>query len=211
MESQFNLHIDAWTHGGRIPAKYAFGQPGSDGPFALSANVSPALCWENAPEGTQSFALICSDPDVPSSAEDVNQAGKTVPADLARIDFFHWVLVNIPHDVNSIEEGAASQAVVPGGKPYGPSEIGLSGINDYTAWFAGDADMEGHYGAYDGPCPPWNDSILHHYHFDLYALDTAKLEVSDTFDGREALKAIEGHVLAKARYTGTYSMNPQVA
>jgi phosphatidylethanolamine-binding protein (PEBP) family uncharacterized protein len=105
MESQFNLHIDAWTHGGRIPAKYAFGQPGSDGPFALSANVSPALCWENAPEGTQSFALICSDPDVPSSAEDVNQAGKTVPADLARIDFFHWVLVNIPSQLTSIDEG----------------------------------------------------------------------------------------------------------
>ena len=196
MESQFNLHIDAWTHGGRIPAKYAFGQPGSHGPFSLSANVSPALCWGNAPEGTQSFALICSGPDVPSSAEDGNQAGKTVPADLARIDFFHWVLVNIPSQLTSIDEGAASQAVVPGGKPYGPSEIGLSGINDYTAWFAGDADMKGHYGAYDGPCPPWNDSILHHYHFDLYALDTAKLEVSDTFDGREALKAIEGHVLA---------------
>lgn len=210
MESQFSLHIDAWSQGGRIPAKYAFGQPGSDGPFALSANVSPALRWENAPAGAQSFALICSDPDVPSSAEDVNQDGKTVPADLARIDFFHWVLVNIPNKLTSIDEGAASQAVVPGGKPYGPSEIGLSGINDYTAWFAGDADMEGHYGAYDGPCPPWNDSILHHYHFDLYALDTAKLEVGDTFDGREALKAIEGHVLAKARYTGTYSMNPQV-
>ena len=143
MKPQFKLHIDAWNHGARIPAKFAFGQPGSDSPFALSANVSPALRWENAPEGTQSFALICSDPDVPSSAEDVNQAGKTVPADLARIQFFHWVLLNIPHNVNSIEEGAASQAVVARGKPYGPSEIGLSGINDYTAWFDGDADMEG--------------------------------------------------------------------
>lgn len=210
MQSQFSLYIDAWRHGERIPAKYAFGQPGSDGPFALSANLSPALRWENAPVGTQSFALICSDPDVPSSAEDVNQAGKTVPADLARIQFFHWVLLNIPQDVNSIEEGAASQKVVARGKPYGPSEIGLSGINDYTAWFAGNTEMEGHYGAYDGPCPPWNDSILHHYHFDLYALDSAKLQVSEAFDGREALKAIEGHVLAQARYTGTYSMNPRV-
>ena len=60
-------------------------------------------------------------------------------------------MLNIPQNVNSIEEGAASQTVVARGKPYGPSEIGLSGINDYTAWFDGDADMEGHYGAYDGP------------------------------------------------------------
>lgn len=210
MESQLSLHIDAWSHGGRIPAKYAFGQPGSDGPFALSANVSPALRWANAPAGTQTFALICSDPDVPSSAEDVNQAGKTVPADLPRIDFFHWVLVNIPSEINSIEEGAASQAVVARGKPYGPSEIGLSGVNDYSTWFAGDPDMEGHYGAYDGPCPPWNDSILHHYHFDLYALDCPKLELSGAFDGRKALKAMEGHILATSRFTGTYSMNPEV-
>ena len=162
MKPQFKLHIDAWTHGGRIPAKYAFGQPGSDGPFALSANVSPALRWENSPEGTQSFALICSDPEVPSIAEDVNQAGKTVPADLARIQFFHWVLV-IPSEISSIEEGA-SQAVVARGKPYGSSEID-PWVNDYTAWFAGDPDMEGHYGAYDGSCLPWNDSILHHYNF----------------------------------------------
>ena len=210
MKTQLNLQIGGWVDGGRIPAKYAFGQPGNGEPFALSGNISPAVRWEDAPPETQSFALICSDPDVPSNAKDVNQAGKTVPADLARIQFFHWVLVNIPHDVRSIVEGAASQSVVARGKPHGPSKIGLSGINDYSAWFAGDPDMEGYYGAYDGPCPPWNDSIVHHYHFELYALDIPKLNVSGAFDGREALKAMQGHILAKACYTGTYSMNPQV-
>ena len=73
------LTIDAWENGAAIPARYAFGKPGDDGPFATSDNVSPALRWENAPEGTRSFAIIVVDPDVPSSGEDVNQEGKTSP------------------------------------------------------------------------------------------------------------------------------------
>ena len=43
------------------------------------------------PAGTKSFALICHDFDVPSRGDDVNQADREVPADLARVDFFHWV------------------------------------------------------------------------------------------------------------------------
>ena len=31
--------------------------------------------------------------------------------------------------------------------------------------------MSGDYFGYDGPCPPWNDSIVHHYVFTVYALD----------------------------------------
>lgn len=210
MKKTFSIHIDAWSQGAPIPAKYAFGQPGSEGPFALSDNISPAIRWENAPEGTQCFALICSDPDVPSSAETVNQPGRTVPADLPRIQFFHWVLVHIPAKLTRLDAGAGSQSVVPRGKPSGSTPIGLHGINDYTAWFKGDADMEGNYGAYDGPCPPWNDSIVHHYHFELFALNTCALKLEQLFDGRQALQAMKGHVLAKACHTGTYSMNPNI-
>ena len=86
MKPQFKLHIDAWSHGARIPAKYAFGQPGSDGPFALSANVSPALRWENAPRD----AVLCTylqRSRRPSSAEDVNQAGKLFQPTLLASDF----------------------------------------------------------------------------------------------------------------------------
>ena len=48
------------------------------------------------PAGTRSFAIICHDPDVPSQGDDVNQEGRVVPATLPRVDFFHWVLVDLP-------------------------------------------------------------------------------------------------------------------
>jgi phosphatidylethanolamine-binding protein (PEBP) family uncharacterized protein len=41
-------------------------------------------------------------------------------------------------------------------------------------WFAGDNDMRGDYYGYDGPCPPWNDEIVHRYVFTLFALDVAE-------------------------------------
>ncbi|MEM7798323.1 MAG: YbhB/YbcL family Raf kinase inhibitor-like protein [Chloroflexota bacterium] len=210
MSDQFSVQIDAWAEGTPIPARFAFGRPGEDGPFALSDNVSPAMNWTNAPANTKSFAIICHDPDVPSSPEDVNQAGKVVPANLPRITFFHWVLVNIPAASSGLAEGAASSGVTPRGKAVGQTEYGLTGKNDYTGWFAGDPDMGGVYGSYDGPCPPWNDSIIHHYHFDVYALDVESLDLDGDFSGQDALQKIEGHVLAKASHMGTYSMNPAV-
>ncbi len=70
--------------------------------------------------------------------------------------------------------------------------------------------MAGSYGGYDGPCPPWNDTILHHYVFTVYALDTACLGLNGTFSCREALQAMEGHVLAEGSYTGTYTLNPDL-
>lgn len=206
----FTIHIDAWQDGQPIPARYAFGKPGTDGPFATSDNVNPAVRWSNAPAGTKSFAIVCHDPDVPSSGEDVNQEGKTVPADLPRVDFYHWVLVDVPASAEGLAEGAASNGVTPRGKPIGATEHGITGLNDYTGWFQGDADMGGIYGSYDGPCPPWNDSIVHHYHFTVFALDVETLGLSGEFGGADALKAMEGHVLAKAAHVGTYSMNPAV-
>ncbi|MEM9025828.1 MAG: YbhB/YbcL family Raf kinase inhibitor-like protein [Verrucomicrobiota bacterium] len=206
----FSLNIDSWKPGASIPARFAFGRPGNDGPFAISDNVSPELKWSNAPQGTQSLALICRDPDVPSSGEDVNQAGKTVPKDLPRVDFFHWVLVDIPVSFSGLVEGAGGSGVTPRGKALGRTDFGITGKNDYTGWFAGDPDMEGAYGGYDGPCPPWNDSIVHHYHFELYALDVVSLGLSGEFDGRDVLNAMEDRILGKATYVGVYSMNPDV-
>lgn len=137
----------------------------------------------------------------------MNQEGKTVPAALPRVDFFHWVLVNIPASVTQIDEGAASSGVTPKGKPVGAKPYGLAGKNNYTDWFAGDADMGGTYGDYDGPCPPWNDAIIHHYHFTVYALDVESIDVPGDFGGPDALAAIEGHILNRASHVGTYTMS----
>lgn len=84
------------------------------------------------------------------------------------------------------------------------------GINDYTAWFANDENMRGNYYGYDGPCPPWNDALVHRYIFTIYALDVPRLEISGDLNGRNTEAALAGHVLSEARITGNYSLNPRL-
>jgi Raf kinase inhibitor-like YbhB/YbcL family protein len=84
------------------------------------------------------------------------------------------------------------------------------GLNDYTGWFAGDADMEGDYHGYDGPCPPWNDELVHNYIFRLYALDVPRLDLPATFTGADLRKAIFGHILDEAQLIASYTLNPQL-
>jgi phosphatidylethanolamine-binding protein (PEBP) family uncharacterized protein len=69
--------------------------------------------------------------------------------------------------------------------------------------------MEGQYFGYDGPCPPWNDSLVHHYHFRALALDLARCPVEGIFNGPAAAAAIKGHVLAEASFVGTYALYPK--
>lgn len=194
-----------------IPGGCAFCVADPEKHVAMGTNRNPGLVWSEVPPETKSLVLVCHDPDVPSKPDDVNQEGRTVPSDLPRIDFYHWVLVDIPAEAVSIEEGEFSDGVTARGKegPAGPRRT-RQGLNDYSQWFAGDPDMEGKYFGYDGPCPPWNDSIVHHYHFTLYALDVKRCPVGDEFTGAQVLEAITGHVLAQARTTGTYSLNPAV-
>ena len=63
--------------------------------MTFSDNLNPHLAWSDVPAGTRSLALICHDFDVPSRPDDVNQPDREVPSDLPRVDFFHWVLVDI--------------------------------------------------------------------------------------------------------------------
>ena len=203
----------SFEHGQPIPERCAFCAPDGEGKGTLSSNINPALRWDKVPAGTRSLVLLCHDPDVPSRPDNVNQEGRTVPADLPREDFFHWVLIDLPPDASSIEEGEFSSEVTPAGKagPDTPRGQGRHGINDYTNWFKADAEMGGYYYGYDGPCPPWNDSIVHHYHFTLYALDIPKLPLEGRFTGRDVEQAIQDHVIEQATLTGTYSLNPDVS
>lgn len=211
MTEKLTVTIDAWAHGEAIPGDFAFCVPAAEGRVTMGPNRSPAIRWSGAPTGTRSFAILCIDPDVPSSPDDVNQEGRTVPASLPRIDFFHWVLVDIPASTSGIPEGADSDGITAGGKAPGATDYGIRGINTYTDWFAGDEAMAGDYGGYDGPCPPWNDEIVHHYHFTVYALDVESLGLTGRFGGAEAQRAMQGHVLAEATWTGTYTLNRDLA
>jgi Raf kinase inhibitor-like YbhB/YbcL family protein len=197
---------------GPIPHEYAFCAPDPSSHARLSSNRNPQLEWSDLPMGTRSLVLICHDYDVPSQPDDVNKEGRTIPASLPRVDFFHWVLVDLDPHSGPIRSGEFSDGVTTRGKsgPQGPRGT-RQGINDYTAWFARDPEMKGDYYGYDGPCPPWNDSIVHHYVFTIYALDVAQLSVNGTFRGPDVLNAMKGHVLDEAKMTGLYSLNPAVS
>jgi Raf kinase inhibitor-like YbhB/YbcL family protein len=75
----FELTSPAFAPGQPIPAKYT-----CDG-----QDISPPLQWHDAPQGTQSFALIMDDPDAPAG------------------DWVHWLLFNLPADLRQLPENAA--------------------------------------------------------------------------------------------------------
>ncbi len=195
-----------------IPGDYSFCTPDPAHHVCLGKNLNPQLSWQDIPAGTKSFAVICHDPDVPSQGDDVNQEDRSVPATLPRVDFFHWVLIDLPSTVNNIGEGEFSHVVSPRGKP-GPQAVhgARQGVNNYTDWFANDHDMNGDYYGYDGPCPPWNDEIIHRYIFTVYALDIEKLPLEGKFGGPEARLAMHGHILEQASLMGTYTLNPALS
>ncbi len=205
------LTSSSFGDGQPIPAEFAFCAPDPQTHVTLSRNRNPELSWSDLPAGTRSLVLTCHDYDVPSKPDDVNKEGVTIPPSLFRVDFYHWLLVDLDPASGPIRAGEFSDGVTPRGKkgPEGPRGT-RQGLNDYTMWFASDKEMAGNYFGYDGPCPPWNDSMVHHYVFRLHALDVAKCPVTGNFRGQDVLAAIKGHVLDAAQIVGTYSLNPAV-
>jgi len=202
-----NVTSHSFPDGARIPSEYAAGVPGPGGPVP-GPDKSPQLKWSGFPEATRSFAVLCHDPDVPSRADDVNRTDRTVPYDLPRVDFYHWVLVDVPVERCELPEGIDGEGLQPGGRPAGATGHGVRGLNDYTGWFADDEAMRGDYGGYDGPWPPFNDERLHHYFFTVYALDVPTLDLPAGFTGADALAALKKHVLDQGHWMGTYALNP---
>jgi len=205
-----NFRITSFENGALIPAEFAFCQISKDKHTKMAPNRNPHIIWDDLPPGTESLVLICVDPDVPSIPDNVNQEDRTISKDFPRIDFFHWVLINIDPGIKEIPAGAVSDGITPKGKPWGKGAFGFNGLNSYTDWFAYDDDMVGNYRGYDGPCPPWNDEIIHHYHFTLYALNIKELDLHGLFNGWEVRDAIKKHILNQADWVGTYTLNPDL-
>ncbi len=207
------LTTTAFADSGIIPGEFAFAVIDPATHVKLSANRNPDFAWSGVPSGTRSLALLCHDPDVPSRGDDVNQEGRAVPASLPRVAFFHWALDRPRRPRRTgIERGEHSDGVVARGKP-GPQapREGRHGINDYTAWFAGDKDMGGDYYGYDGPCPPWNDEIAAPLRVHALRARRARARRCPTSSrAPQARAAMDGHILAQASVTGRYTLNPAV-
>ena len=119
------------------------------------ADVSPPLRWHDPTEITKTYVLILDDPDA------------------TRGMWAHWVLFNIPANVQQLDEGAPT----PDGAVSGRNDWGTTG--------------------YRGPCPPTGN---HRYHYRLYALDTV-LDLDETATREDVMRAMQKHILAQTELT----------
>ncbi len=95
----FELTSTAFANSDPIPMKYT----------CDDQDISPPLQWEDPPEGTRSFALICDDPDAPVGT------------------WVHWVIYNLPRSTLSLPEAVPSDADLPDGGRHGQNSWGRSG------------------------------------------------------------------------------------
>jgi Raf kinase inhibitor-like YbhB/YbcL family protein len=195
-----------------IPEVYAVAVPTPEGRAAMEgSDRSPHLRWSGGPDGTRSFAIAVVDPDVPADRNRMGVEGLSLGDDEPRVRFAHWLVADIPVGVHEIAEGEDSDGFVAHGKPPGPTSFGgVSGANGYGGLFDGNADLEGTYGGWDGPFPPWNDEHVHHYVTTVYALDTESLGLPAGFTLEELESAVEGHELDRGQIVPTYTLNPSL-
>jgi Raf kinase inhibitor-like YbhB/YbcL family protein len=206
MGTRMKIRSDSFEHGKPIPADFALGaRAGKQG---FGGNRNPQLAWTDVPAGTRSFALLCIDTHSPTDGALVADCATPKPVGHPRGDFVHWVVAGIPADVHAIAAGSCSDGVTKQGKGAGLDAGGRRGLNDYTGWFAGDADMDGQYHGYDGPYPPPHDLRVHRYFFRVFALDVGTLDLPKAFTAGDVFQAMHGHVLSEASTYGTYSLNP---
>jgi len=124
---------------------------------------SPALTWTHPPESAKSLALTVTDPDAPDGT------------------FTHWVLYNLPSNINGLPEGVPKQGQLAHGGRQGKSDFGQVG--------------------YGGPCPPAGKP--HRYVFTLYALDN-EIDVDAGAPRDHVEAAMRGHIVAQGELTARY-------
>ncbi len=142
----------AFDEGEMIPEKYT----------CDDIDISLPLKWSSIPEGIKTFAIICDDPDAPMGT------------------WVHWVIYNLPADINELSENIPPSEILTNGAKQGRNDFGKIG--------------------YGGPCPPGG---THRYYFKVYAL-SKELMVESGITKSELLKAMEGHILSEGKLMGRY-------
>src|SRR5271163_3930654 len=107
-QPQFNLKVVGFKNDSVIPDKYTFCIPAPTGHIQNGQNLNPELQWSGLPQGTRSLAIIMVDPDVSVAKGEINKEGVSLAKNLARQNFYHWVLVDIPAYLTGIKEGQDS-------------------------------------------------------------------------------------------------------
>lgn len=104
----FALHSPDFAPDGSLKKAQVYQGFGCEG-----GNTSPALTWENAPEGTKSFALTVYDPDAPTGS-----------------GWWHWVIYNLPPAISSLPAGAGdpSRNLAPTGATQAITDYGTRGF-----------------------------------------------------------------------------------
>ncbi len=131
-------------------------------------NTSPQLSWSNAPEGTKSFAITMYDPDAPTGS-----------------GWWHWVVFDIPSDVNDILKNAGNIE-----KGLMPKEA-IQSITNYGV------------PGYGGPCPPENHGI-HQYIITVHALKVDKLGLDEKTNPAVVGYYLWNNTIAKASMVTYY-------
>jgi Raf kinase inhibitor-like YbhB/YbcL family protein len=205
-----NVKAEGIGSDGYIEPDYAYCIPAASGHVKEGNDKSIGLYWSGAPAGTKSFAIIGVDTDVPTVFDDAGKEGKILSASMPRRNFYHWVLFDIPKENSQIPANTDSNGMVQHGKTELKTPYGTRGVNDYAPFMASNPDKKGVYAGYDGPCPPWNDALVHHYHFKVLALDVASLDLKGQVTGTQAEAAIAPHIIAQGEVVGLYTLNPAV-
>ncbi len=122
-------------------------------------DISLPLTFEEVPEQTASLALLMEGSD----------------------GFVHWILYNIPYNIEALPEAIPPAAML--------NQTIIHGFNDSNRL------------GYKGPCPSDHSSK---YRITLYALDIKLDEAPPGYNKAELLKAIEGHIVAEAILVGNY-------
>ena len=142
--------------------------------FCEDNRVSPGLRWSGVPDGTRSFALSVTDPDVP---EEFNFPRS----------FAHWLVYNIPGEVRELAEGASGHAM-----PAGTAELN----SDFVTF-----KIPGFGRGWGGPWPP---DRQHRYVFTLYALQVPQVSIATDADLAAFGAAVLPIAIDQASFTVVY-------